>query len=69
MNDAPNVQAVWSLSLSVACPACKHDFDVLETHDIGAEGIQTCEHDTEASRNVELGCPECGHEFLSDLAY
>lgn len=69
MSDAPNVQAVWSLSLSVACPACKLDFDVLETHDIGAEGIQTCEHDTEASRNVELGCPECGHEFLADLAY
>jgi hypothetical protein len=69
MSDAPNVQAVWSLSLSVACPACKYDFDVLETHDIVAEGIQTCEHDTEASRNVELGCPECGHEFLADLAY
>lgn len=69
MSATPNVKAVWSLTLLVSCPACKQEFDMLETHDIAAEGIQTCEHDTEASPDIELSCPECEHEFQADLAY
>lgn len=70
MTTDAKIYATWSLSLDCECPACKEDVDLLRADFWdGRESMQACEHNTEASRDVEVLCPECGHEFKVDLEY
>jgi len=63
--------AVWSMSLDCECPSCKEDVDLLRYPDFwsGRGDMIACENGTERSRNLEVVCPECGHEFVVDCQY
>lgn len=66
-----NQIAAWSISLDTECPKCSEDFNILNT-DVDfwyRSRLEPMEHDTENSRNYEVTCPECNHEFLVDFTY
>ena len=62
--------AIWSVSLDCYCPACKEYVNLLDYTDFwdGRE-IDVPECGTERSRDVEVKCPKCDHEFIVDLVY
>lgn len=65
-----NPIATWSLSLDVFCPACKEDVNLLDVADFwDGRKLEACETNTEHSKDVEVVCPECSHEFKVDLSY
>lgn len=65
-----NVIATWSLSLDCECPNCKEYVDLLDYTDFwGGRTLEPCEHGTENSKDVDVTCPECHHEFLVNLSY
>jgi len=59
------------LRLDCECPSCKEDVDLLRYPDFwsGRGDMIACENGTERSRNLEVVCPECGHEFVVDCQY
>lgn len=62
--------ATWSLSLNCDCPACDEYVDLMDMDDFWCDrNLQACESGTPKSRNVEVICPECRHEFKVDLEY
>lgn len=64
------VTATWSLSLDCDCPGCGEYVDLLCYPDFwGGRSLDICEHRTDRSRNVEVICPDCGHEFTAELDY
>jgi hypothetical protein len=65
-----NPIATWSISLDVFCPACKEDVDLLDREDFWeVRKLSACETHTERSRDVEVVCPKCHHEFKVDLEF
>lgn len=66
----PTYTAVWSCSLIAECPACKETVDLLEYPDFwDGRSLDFIEHDTERSRDIEVICPDYGHEFQVDLEW
>lgn len=65
------IAAFWSMSLDCECPSCKKDVDLLNLPDFWHHhsGLVACENSTERSRQLEVVCPECGHEFVVDCQY
>lgn len=65
-----NPTAIWNLSLNVDCPQCGEYVNLLDDPDFfdGRE-LEPCETRTEHSRDVEVQCPNCEHEFVVDLEY
>ncbi|UZW62719.1 hypothetical protein [Lysobacter enzymogenes] len=62
--------AIWSFSLDADCPGCGEYVDLLSYADFwDGRALDACEHHTDRSRDVEVICPECGHEFKVDLEY
>lgn len=62
--------ATWSLSLDTTCPKCNDYVDLLNADDFwDGRQLDVCEHMTDRSRDVEVVCPACGHEFTVDLEY
>jgi endogenous inhibitor of DNA gyrase (YacG/DUF329 family) len=63
--------ASWSLSLDCECPGCHKYVDLLDDSEFWDchQSLKICESSTDKSRDVEVLCPECGHEFLVDLEY
>lgn len=62
--------ACWSISLDVECPGCEQDVNLLNYPDFwDGRRLEICETRTDRSRNVEVRCPECDHDFLVDLEY
>lgn len=62
--------ATWSVSLDCECPACKEDVDLLDYADFwDGRRLDIPEHGTERSKNVEVVCPKCGHDFTVELEY
>jgi len=61
-------RAQWTIELHADCPACKEYVDLLQYADFwdgrGKE-LQTGQN----KENVEVVCPECGHEFIVDCVY
>lgn len=59
------VTAQWDMALNCECPKCKEDVDLLTIDDFWDyhSGLQPIENGTERSNNLEVECPECGHEF------
>jgi endogenous inhibitor of DNA gyrase (YacG/DUF329 family) len=52
------------VSLLSECPKCKQDVDLLDYAEFwDGRDIDIPEHGTERSDNLEVVCPECGHEF------
>lgn len=63
------LKAYWSISLSVECPSCGHEWDETNNPDFWGNAIEPCEHGTKASKNFDFTCPECEEEFKADLEY
>ena len=68
-NETFRGKAVWSISLDCQCQQCGNDIDLLDTDDFIDNGISPIEHDTYRTKNYEVTCPECAHEFLVDFVY
>lgn len=65
-----DVTATWSISLDCDCPACGDHVDLLADDDFWIGRPLDCvEHHTARSRDVEVFCPACHHEFKVDLDY
>lgn len=65
-------KAQWSLSLDCTCPNCEHYFDLLKADEDffnSRSGIEPIEHGTALSRDYEVQCPECSHEFAVDFEW
>lgn len=64
------IEATWPISLDCDCPNCKEFVDLLTCRDFwDGRRIDPCEHGTERTKNVEVFCPRCGHEFTVDFTY
>lgn len=64
------VIATWNISLNCDCPHCNDCVDLLDYADFwDCRDLEIGEHDTNRSREVEVVCPTCGHEFKVDLVY
>lgn len=64
-----NPTAHWDIDLYTNCPMCEHWFDLLDIDDIWHMGFEPIEHGTENTRNFEVTCPECDHDFKVDFEY
>lgn len=64
-------RALWSISLYCTCPKCGHNYDILEADPdfFGNSRIELIEWGTERTKDFEVACPECEHEFNVDLEY
>lgn len=64
------VTAMWSISLNTMCPRCCWEFDAISLPDFwDGRDLDMGEFNTKRSRDVELWCPMCDHEFKADLEY
>lgn len=64
------LKAVWWVELNTECPGCGETVDLTENHDwLREASFQIAEHGTDKTRDVEVSCPKCGHEFAVDLEY
>lgn len=70
MSANKNVSAVWTVELRCDCPKCGQWVDLLDFTDFW-EGrkLEIAENGTDNSQDVEVDCPECGHEFKVDCEY
>lgn len=60
--------AFWNINLECDYPNCKESVDLLDNPDFwDGKKLEACENGTNRSRDVEVTCPECGHEFVVDL--
>ena len=65
-----NPTAGWTVELHCDCPACGEWVDLLDYPDFwDGRHLDIAEHGTARSKDVEVFCPECGHEFNVDLEY
>lgn len=65
-----NVTATWTVELNCDCPGCGEHVDLLDYPDFwDGRQLEVPEHGTERSKNVEVVCPECSHEFTVDCEY
>lgn len=55
------IEAQWSASLDCECPSCKEDVDLLQHPDFwdGRDNLDIAK----TVKDLEVVCPECGHEF------
>lgn len=64
------IVAEWRVELNCHCPACKEFVDLLSYTDFwDGRRLDIAESETARSQNVEVVCPECGHDFEVDLVY
>jgi hypothetical protein len=62
--------ATWDMSLDTECPNCKQDVDLLDDPGFwDGRTIQAGEHETDATRDMDVVCPKCHHEFVVDLIF
>ena len=64
------VKASWRVELNCDCPACGEYVDLLSGDGFwDGRKLDIPEHDTDNSRDMEVCCPECGHEFKVDCEW
>lgn len=62
--------ANWEIQLYVTCPKCRERFDMMDDEDFRCDAaFEPLEHDTHATRDVDVTCPECENEFTVDFCY
>lgn len=60
--------AMWEVQLYVTCPECHEQIDMLNEEDFSCDtGFEPLEHDTHATRDIDVTCPYCESEFTVDL--
>lgn len=59
------VRAQWTVELHCDCPSCGKYVDLMEADDFWLDhtSLDIPQHDTEYTDNMDVFCPECGHEF------
>ena len=63
-------KATWELELNCQCPKCEEHVNLLdEVNFWDYRSLDICEYGTDRSRNVDVVCPLCGHDFVVDLEY
>lgn len=63
-------KATWNINLNCTCPGCGEDVDLLDDPDFfDGCALLACETGTPRSTDMEVVCPECGHEFEVDCEY
>ena len=64
------VTALWRIELNCTCPNCNEYVNLLDCCDFW-DGIklEIGENNTYRSRNIEVICPDCDHEFEVDCDY
>jgi hypothetical protein len=63
-----DVKATWTVKLDCECPKCGEIFDLTDDPDF-YHTYECAEHDTEGTRDVDVVCPKCKHEFKVDFEY
>lgn len=64
------IKASWSAGLYCDCPYCKQSVDLLDAPDFwDGRTIEIAEHNTKATKDMEVVCPECDHEFEVDCEW
>lgn len=59
-----DVIATWTVELNCICPGCEEHVDLLDYADFwDGRMLDVPEHGTERSKDVEVVCPKCAHEF------
>jgi hypothetical protein len=71
MNTDKTIKASWCIELNCNCPKCEQYVDLTNAPDFrdGLRDMQPGEHDTPRTTDMEVICPECGHEFNVDCEY
>ena len=64
-----NTKAKWVLRLDCSCPKCGGIIDLTVGDVVWGRNIEACEHGTPRTRNINVFCPNCTKEFLTDLEY
>lgn len=64
-----NVKANWILRLDCNCDECNQLIDLTVSNDLWARGVTPLESGTPRSKNIEVYCESCDHNFLVDLEY
>lgn len=68
MSEKPT--ATWYITLDTECPACKENVNLLDANDFwDGRRFDAVEHGTDRTRDVDVICPNCGHEFNVDFEY
>ena len=63
-------RATWIVELNCTCPSCDEYIDLLDYADFwDGRALNVAETCTSRSRDVEVVCPLCDHEFLVDCEY
>ena len=58
------IEATWVLELNCECPGCGEYVNLADECEFWCDNrIEAAEHNTERSNNLEVCCPDCGHEF------
>lgn len=57
--------AYWSISLDTECPSCGKDFDLIELDSFRESSVNPLDR----TKDYEITCPHCEHEYLLDLEY
>ncbi|CNF25221.1 Uncharacterised protein [Yersinia nurmii] len=64
------IYAKWEIQLHVTCPKCQERFDMMDDDDFRCDAsLEPLESDTNATRDVDVICPDCEHEFTVDFYY
>lgn len=64
------VTANWHIELTTTCPHCKRHVDLMDNQDFFTDSdFEPLEYETNATRDVEVTCPDCDGEFTVDFHY
>lgn len=64
-----NIKATWYIELLTSCPKCDYGIDLTQIDDFWHCGFEPIEHDTKATTDFDVECPDCGYEFMVDFEY
>lgn len=65
-----DIKAAWRVGIDVLCPQCDEVVDLTDAEDFWCDRpLNLAEHGTTRTIDMEVVCPECGHEFEVDLEW
>jgi len=63
-----NIHAMWTVKLNCTCPKCDEWVDLLDYADFWDQHYSHLKI-AEEVKDLEVMCPECGHEFKVITSY
>jgi hypothetical protein len=65
-----DVTATWCVELNCRCPKCNEYVNLLDYVDFwDGRKLKIAEHGTASSKDIEVMCPSCNHDFEVDCDY